>query len=93
MSWPIGVRWNFVGRYNYSIQAGEPLERYVGLEYETCCWGIRAVWSRYLTRPETETTTTAESDTSISVQLLLKGFSGASNSSARELERGILGYD
>jgi LPS-assembly protein len=93
MSWPIGDRWNFVGRYNYSIQDSEPLERYVGLEYETCCWGIRAVWSRYLTRPDAETTTTAESDTSISVQLLLKGFSGTSNSSARELERGILGYD
>jgi LPS-assembly protein len=87
LAWPLGDRWNAVGRYNYSIEDREPLERFVGIEYETCCWGVRAVWRRHLTRR------TGESDTSINVQLVLKGFSSVGKPAERLLDRGILDYD
>ena len=86
VGWPIGDRWNVVGRYYYSLEENEPLERFVGLEYETCCWGVRAVWRRHLTQR------TGESDTSISVQLMLKGLSSSSSAAADLLDRGILDY-
>ncbi|MDH3509232.1 MAG: LPS assembly protein LptD [Gammaproteobacteria bacterium] len=86
-AWPIGSRWNLVGRYDYSIKDSKPLERFLGAEYETCCWAIRAVWRRNLTRR------TGESDTSISLQLILKGFGNPASAAERLLDRGILGYD
>jgi len=86
-SWPFADHWNAIGRFEYSIEDNEPLERFVGLEYETCCWGLRAIWRRHLARR------TGESDTSFSIQLVLKGFSSVGKSPAKLLDRGILGYD
>jgi LPS-assembly protein len=86
-AWPVGSRWNLVGRYDYSIKDRKALERFVGVEYETCCWAVRSVWRRNLTRR------TGESDTSFSLQLILKGFGNPASAADRLLDRGILGYD
>jgi LPS-assembly protein len=85
-SWPILQSWNFVGRYNYSFRDNEVLEEFYGLEYESCCWGLRLVTRRYIsTRDGTR-------DTSIGLQLVLKGMSSVGTKADRLLERGILGY-
>lgn len=86
-AWPLGNRWSAVGRYDYSIQDSEPLERFLGLEYATCCWAIRTVLRRYVA------SRTGESETAFTVQLQLKGFSSTSSPAERLLDRGILGYD
>lgn len=86
-AWPLGERWSLVGRYNYSLEDNEPLERFVGVEYSTCCWGVRVTARRNLISRD------GESDTAISVQLLLAGFSSPGSPAERMLERGILGYD
>jgi len=85
-SWPITQRWNFVGRYNYSFRDDELLERFFGLEYESCCWGLRVVSRRHLsTRDGTQ-------DSSFGLQLVLKGMTSLGTAADRMLERGILGY-
>ena len=85
-SWPLSQRWNFVGRYNYSFRDREPLEQFYGLEYESCCWGLRLVSRRYIsTRDGTR-------DSSIGLQLVLKGMTSVGTAADRLLERGILGY-
>jgi LPS-assembly protein len=85
-SWPISQRWNFVGRYNYSFRDGESLEQFFGLEYESCCWGLRMISRRYLsTRDGTR-------DTSFGLQLVLKGMTSLGTAADKMLERGILGY-
>jgi LPS-assembly protein len=85
-SWPLSQNWNFVGRYNYSFRDREPLEQFYGLEYESCCWGIRLVSRRYIsTRDGTR-------DSSIGLQLVLKGMTSVGTAADRLLERGILGY-
>lgn len=86
-AWPIGDRWNIVGRYDYSLLDNEPLERFVGLDYSTCCWGVRLVARRNLSSRE------GESDSAISLQLLLKGFGSTRSPAESLLDRGILGYD
>ncbi len=86
-AWPLGKRWNIVGRYDYSLLDNKALERLVGLDYSTCCWGVRLVVSRNLT------TRDGESDSAISLQLLLKGFGSTSSPAESLLGRGILGYD
>ncbi len=85
-AWSVADHWNLVGRYDYSIFDQKPLERLVGIEYETCCWAVRTVWRRNLARR------TGESDTSISLQLILKGFGSSDSSADRLLDRGILDY-
>ena len=85
-SWPLSTQWNFVGRYKYSFREEEALEEFFGLEYESCCWGIRVVSRRHIsTRDGTR-------DSSVGLQLVLKGLSSVGTAADRMLERGILGY-
>ena len=85
-SWPLAQNWNFVGRFNFSLRDDEVLEQFYGLEYESCCWGIRLVGRRYIsTRDGTR-------DSSIGLQLVLKGMMDIGTAADRLLERGILGY-
>lgn len=85
-SWPLSESWNFVGRYNYSLRDEEVLEQFYGLEYESCCWGLRLVTRRYVSTRE------GTQDSSIGLQLVLKGMASVGSSTDRILERGILGY-
>ena len=84
--WPVAGRWRLIGRYSYSFLESEPLEEFVGWEYDACCWRLRVVGRRFVGRR------TGESDSSISVQLELKGFSQRTSSPEELLDRGILGY-
>ena len=86
LSWPMSKKWNIVGRYNYSFRDKEALEQFVGIEYESCCWGLRLVTRRHIsTRDGTR-------DTSIGLQLVLKGMTSLGTKADRLLEHGILGY-
>ena len=85
-SWPLSRKWNFVGRYNYSFRDEKALEEFYGLEYESCCWGLRIVSRRYIsTRDGTR-------DTTYGLQLVLKGMASVGTAADKLLERGILGY-
>jgi len=86
LSWPVSKSWNIVGRYNYSFREKEALEEFVGIEYESCCWGLRLVTRRHIsTRDGTR-------DTSFGLQLVLKGMTSLGTKADRLLEHGILGY-
>jgi LPS-assembly protein len=85
-SWPVAKHWNFVGRYNFSFRDEEVLEQFFGLEYESCCWGLRLVTRRHIsTRDGTR-------DSSFGLQLVLKGMTSVGTAADKLLERGILGY-
>lgn len=86
VGWPIGDRWRFVGRWNYSMRDSQTLDRLIGLEYERCCWGLRFASRRFIT------TRTGESDTTLLLQLELKGLSSVGRRTDSFLEHGILGY-
>ena len=85
-AWPASERWSLVGRYNYSFLEETALERFLGVEYEACCFGVRLVARRYISRR------TGESDTSIAIQVELKGLTSVGDRADKLLERGILGY-
>lgn len=85
-SWPLSPSWNFVGRYNFSFRDQKPLEQFYGLEFESCCWGLRLVSRRFISRRD------GTRDSSIGLQLVLKGMTSVGTAADRMLERGILGY-
>ena len=85
-SWPVGERWRFVGRYNYSMRDNKTLEQFYGLEYESCCWGVRLVSRRHISARD------GTRDSSIGLQVVLKGMTSFGAAADKLLERGILGY-
>jgi len=85
-SWPVASNWNFVGRYNFSFRDDEALEQFFGLEYESCCWGLRIVSRRHIS------TRNGTHDSAFGLQLVLKGMSSVGTAADKQLERGILGY-
>lgn len=85
-SWPLAERWNFVGRYNYSLRDDTRLEQFFGLEYESCCWGFRLVSRRHISARD------GTADSAIAFQLVLKGMTSVGDPADKLLERGILGY-
>jgi LPS-assembly protein len=84
--WPAARRWRVIGRYSYSFLEQQPLEQFLGWEYDSCCWRMRLVGRKYIS------TRTGESDSSVLVQLELKGLTQRGASPEQLLDRGILGY-
>jgi len=87
LAWPLSTRWSVVGRYDYSLLDNEAIERFVGFEYTTCCWGVRVALRRNLVGRD------GQSDTAITMQLQLKGLSSSASPAERLLDRGMLRYD
>mgnify|MGYP001355120806 FL=1 len=85
-SWPVTQTWNFLGHVNYSVRDKKILEQFYGLEYESCCWGVRMIYREYVS------TRDGQEDTSFGIQLVLKGMTSIGTKANKLLERGILGY-
>ena len=84
--WPLSANWGTVGRWNYAPADDRTLEAFLGFEYESCCWALRAVGRRYLND------SSGGYNTGLFLQLELKGLAGVATSGADFLERSIPGY-
>jgi LPS-assembly protein len=85
-AWPVAHNWNAYGRVVYSLADDKSIERFVGFQYRSCCWGLRFVGGRSVS------TRTGESDTSLRLQLELNGLSNVGVPVDSFLERSIRGY-
>lgn len=85
--WPVGRRWNIIGRYNYSLLDHRALETLAGLEYQSCCWRAQIVNRRYVNDDLGETRE------NLYIQFELKGLTSFGNTLESVLEQGILGYE
>jgi LPS-assembly protein len=85
--WQVTPRWSVVGRWNYAIPDSQTVETFGGVEFETCCWGLRAVARHYLSGPD------EEYSTGVFLQLELKGLGGFGGEAVRFLEERIPGYE
>ena len=86
VAWPVGGAWKIIARANYSFLDEKPLERFLGWEFVSCCWRMQVYGRDYISRR------TGESDRSLTIQFLLRGFTDPGESAETLLERGILGY-
>ncbi len=84
--WPIKNNWSVVGRWNYAIPERRSLEIFGGVEYESCCWGVRAVARRFLSNID------GEFDTGVFLQMELKGLAGIGKKTVEFLKQQIPGY-
>ncbi|MDP2784078.1 MAG: LPS-assembly protein LptD [Sulfurimicrobium sp.] len=83
--WPLGGRWQGVGRWNYSLQDSKILEGLAGLEYNGGCWAARVVMHRLAIA-------TAQTNNSILFQLELFGMGKIGSNPLNILKRNISGY-
>ena len=93
-AWPIGAHWRTVGRWNLALHEdrNQTLEAFGGLEYESCCWGFRAVARRFLSNGGRSDGEDSYSN-GLFLQLELKGLTGVGNRAEALLTRSIPGYE
>lgn len=69
MNWEINSRWQFNAAHLYNMQADHVIENLFGINYESCCWGLRlSTKERYLS--------STQIDRGIYLELILKGLGG-----------------
>ena len=93
-AWPIGTNWRAVGRWLYALNEdrNRTLEAFGGMEYESCCWGFRAVVRRFR-RGDTRDAVEDDYSNGVFLQLELKGLTGGGNRTEAFLTRSIPGYE
>jgi LPS-assembly protein len=75
-----------VARWNYSLLDDATLESVAGVEWENCCLAARLLHRHYVRNIDGNT------NTSLYLELELKGLSTLGRKSEELLRRGILGY-
>ncbi len=83
---PLGRNWQVVGRSYYSLPDSKVIESFLGLGYESCCWGARVVTRRYIRNLSGQTTS------AILFELELKGLTNIGNKVENLLTEGVFGY-
>lgn len=102
IQWPLGDRWQLVGRWNYGWQPGQTIESLVGVEYNDCCWKARIVFRRNLDEPrllaldapgmQTRLMLDRRADSGIFFEFQLKGLASLGGRLDSLLEDSIPGY-
>lgn len=83
--WPIGTRFVVRARSLYSLREDRNVEAYVGLEYGTCCWRLRATVERRFVE------TSGQVD-SIEFQFELTGISRGGSAPQSPLTQGLFSF-
>lgn len=86
--WPITSNWRALARWNQAMNAGRNLETLAGVEYEDCCWALRAVARQYRFSP-----LDVDTQSAFYLELELKGLSKIGSGGLESvLKNSILGY-
>ena len=85
-AWPIRGGWRGYGRWIYSLSEEKTLDQFIGIEYGSCCWRLRVVTRRFLS------SRSGDIDTSVGLQLELKGLSSVGTDTDSFLRDAIRGY-
>jgi LPS-assembly protein len=70
----------------YALDQHQPLDRFAGFEYRSCCWAMRLLGRRSLSN------STGRQDTGIVFQVELNGLASVGSASDTFLGRTIRGY-
>jgi LPS-assembly protein len=83
---PIGNQWRIVARNNYSLNESKTLERFVGLERDSCCTAWRVVAREWVRNVE------GELDKALFFEIEFKGVGAFGQRSEDFLTRAVRGY-
>jgi LPS-assembly protein len=83
-------RWNVLAGIEYDMTNKFAVESFAGVEYENCCWAIRAGTQRYLTINSNEND--QQFDEEYFIQFSLKGLASVGNSPGGLFSNELQGY-
>lgn len=88
--WRITPQWNLIARQHQDLRQNRELESVYGVQFDSCCWGLRLVQRRYYS----EAFQGNPYQKTLFIEFELKGFSsfGQKKQIDSFLKRGILGY-
>ena len=84
---PFTENLSLIGRWSYSLEGQDSLEFVGGVEFETCCWGVRVFSRRYIRDIE------GNFENALFMQAELKGLGGLGSSASSFLRRNLPGYE
>ena len=85
--YPINEIWTIVAKKHESLLFDKPVENLFGISYESCCWGLKMLYS------EVSDDDFIETDTGLFFELTLKGFTQAGRNVDSYLRTAIPGYE
>jgi len=95
-SFPLSDQWQAVARYYRDINNNQPVDTYLGIQYESCCWALRLVYERQLKTNFVNAGGEANAsrlDSSIKLLFEIKGLSTPDTLGTQTmLESGLLKY-
>lgn len=74
---PLTKRWHFLGSWGYNLSYKHPQTYFLGAQYNSCCWAMRALAGRTLT--EVSQTHHAKFNNVFYIQVLFKGLGTVGN--------------
>ena len=75
VGWELSDHWAIAGRYYQDLALKKPVEQYLGLQYNTCCWSVGVGARRYVTSRQNQKNDDIFYDHGIGVTFELRGFS------------------
>jgi LPS-assembly protein lptD len=91
--WELTDNWAIVGRYYQDLSLQKPVEQYLGLQYNTCCWSVGVGARRYVTNRQNQRNDDIFYDNAIGVTFELRGFGNDHQSGIENMmRRGKLPY-
>jgi LPS-assembly protein len=84
--YPVNDRWTIIAKYHQSLLFDKPVENLFGLNYESCCWGLKILAS------QTSDDDFLVTDRAVYFELTFKGLSQAGRDIDAQLAKAIPGY-
>ena len=94
----IAQRWQFVGRFTQDLQGKRSIESYAGVEYSSCCWGVRFTFHRNINSTIEDNNNITENrdafDSGFKIEFVYNGINSkkSSNSISDMFNSSIFGY-
>ena len=88
LAYPVNERWTLIAKYHRSLQFDRPVEKLLGINYESCCWGLK-ILARQTGDEDVDFT---EPDNSIYFEITFKGLSQVGRDIDQQLSDAIPGY-
>ena len=89
-AWPISQHWRTIGYWNYDLADHYAQQYFLGLEYDSCCWAMRAILSRNFSNLDQNLKPVMENE--FYFQFLLRGLGSIGTSNADQLTQMIPNY-
>ena len=90
---PVKGNWNLMGHMQYDLDNSVAREYLLGINYESCCWGVSVYGRSYYNDLDDVNAPDTKQKRAVMAEFTLKGLGGLNSKLSSLLENRILGFD